>query len=148
MSDDELMGRDFRLQRGIWATGRIYVCLVSLSTEQPRFLEPPAGSPTFTATPPSPQLGPKSSATLPAPPGEAVSRLLDGKSRLDGVPQDFDSLSAVIGQAAADSGSPEPVKAWWLYRCIFSPHPLQERLSLMWHTTSPPATSKSMTSSS
>jgi len=70
---------------------------------------------------------------LAGKPEEAVSRLLDGKSRLDGVPQDFDSLSTVIGQAAADSGSPERLKAWWLYRCLFTPHPLQERLMLMWH---------------
>ena len=66
-------------------------------------------------------------------PQAAVSRLLDGKSRLDGVPADFESLSTVIGQAAADSGSPERLTAWWLYRCLFSPHPLQERLTLMWH---------------
>jgi len=66
-------------------------------------------------------------------PQAAVSRLLEGKSRLEGVPDDFESLSAVIGQAAADSGSPERLKAWWLYRCLFSPHPLQERLTLLWH---------------
>src|SRR5262245_30282167 len=70
---------------------------------------------------------------LAGKPEEAVSRLLDGKSRVDGVPQDFDSLSTVIGQAAADSGSPERLKAWWLYRCLFTPHPLEERLTLMWH---------------
>jgi uncharacterized protein (DUF1800 family) len=66
-------------------------------------------------------------------PKAAISRLLDGKSRLEGVPPDFDSLSSVIGQAAADSGNPERLKAWWLYRCLFTPHPLQERLTLMWH---------------
>src|SRR5207244_10080819 len=66
-------------------------------------------------------------------PQAAVARLLDGKSRLEGVPDDFEALSGVIGQAAVDSGSPERLKAWWLYRCLFSPHPLQERLTLMWH---------------
>src|SRR5262245_15349953 len=70
---------------------------------------------------------------LAAGPQEAVSRLLDGQSRLEGVPDEFESLSKVIGQAAVDSGSPERLKAWWLYRCLFSPHPLQERLTLMWH---------------
>jgi uncharacterized protein (DUF1800 family) len=59
--------------------------------------------------------------------------LLDGKSRLEGVPDDFHQLAAIIGQAAADSSSPERLKAWWLYRCLFTPHPLQERLTLMWH---------------
>jgi len=66
-------------------------------------------------------------------PQGAVARLLEGKSRLEGVPDDFESLAGIIGQAAADSGSPERLKAWWLYRCLFSPHPLQERLTLLWH---------------
>jgi uncharacterized protein (DUF1800 family) len=66
-------------------------------------------------------------------PDAAVTRLLAGQSRLEGVPQGFDSIAAIIGQAAVDSGSAERVKAWWLYRCLFSPHPLEERLALMWH---------------
>jgi len=66
-------------------------------------------------------------------PEAAVSRVLAGTSRLEGVPAEFESLSAVIGQAAVDSASPERLKAWWLYRCLFSPHPLEERLTLMWH---------------
>lgn len=66
-------------------------------------------------------------------PDAAVIRLLEGKSVIAGVPTEFESLSAVIGQAAVDSGSPERLKAWWLYRCLFTPHPLQERLTLLWH---------------
>jgi uncharacterized protein (DUF1800 family) len=66
-------------------------------------------------------------------PHAAVDRLLEGKSRLKGVPDEFESLAGIIGQAAADSGSPERLKAWCLYRCLFSPHPLHERLTLMWH---------------
>jgi uncharacterized protein (DUF1800 family) len=66
-------------------------------------------------------------------PGPAVTRLIEGRARLDGVPEGFESLAAIIGQAAVDSGSAERLKAWWLYRCLFSPHPLQERLTLMWH---------------
>ena len=66
-------------------------------------------------------------------PDAAITRLLEGKGRLDGVPDDFDRLAGVIGQAAADSGHAARLKAWWLYRCLFSPHPLQERLALMWH---------------
>ncbi len=66
-------------------------------------------------------------------PEAALTRLLDGQPRLEGVPEGFESLAAIIGQAAVDSGSPERLKAWWLYRCLFSPHPLQERLTLMWH---------------
>jgi len=66
-------------------------------------------------------------------PEMAVTRLLDGLARFEGVPDSFESLAAIIGQAAVDSGSTERLKAWWLYRCLFSPHPLQERLTLMWH---------------
>lgn len=66
-------------------------------------------------------------------PESSVTRLLAGKARLDGVPEDFGPLADVIGQAAVDSGSAGRLKAWWLYRCLFSPHPLQERLTLMWH---------------
>jgi uncharacterized protein (DUF1800 family) len=66
-------------------------------------------------------------------PSAAVSRLLNGESRLAGVPEDVESLSAVIGQAAVDSGNADRLKAWWLYRCLFTPHPLQERLTVMWH---------------
>jgi uncharacterized protein (DUF1800 family) len=66
-------------------------------------------------------------------PEAAVTRLVEGKARLEGVPEGFDALAAIIGQAAVDSGSAERLKAWWLYRCLFSPHPLQERLTLAWH---------------
>jgi uncharacterized protein (DUF1800 family) len=66
-------------------------------------------------------------------PDVAVTRLSEGHSRVEGVPEEFESLSAIIGQAAVDSGSAERLKAWWLYRCLFSPHPLRERLTLLWH---------------
>jgi uncharacterized protein (DUF1800 family) len=66
-------------------------------------------------------------------PEAAVTRLLAGQARLEGTPDDFENLAGIIGQAAADSGSPERLKAWWLYRCLFTPHPLEERLTLLWH---------------
>jgi uncharacterized protein (DUF1800 family) len=70
---------------------------------------------------------------LCAGPEVSVARLIAGQARLEGVPEGFDSLATIIGQAAVDSGSAERLKAWWLFRCLFSPHPLQERLTLMWH---------------
>lgn len=66
-------------------------------------------------------------------PNAAVSRLLDGQVPPEAAPADFDQLAGIIGSAAADSSSAERLKAWWLYRCLFTPHPLQERLTLMWH---------------
>lgn len=65
-------------------------------------------------------------------PDKSISRLLAGEGR-SGVPQGFAELADVIGQSAVDSGTPERLKAWWLYRCLFSPQPLVERLTLMWH---------------
>lgn len=66
-------------------------------------------------------------------PEASITRVLDGTSRLAGVPDDFENIAGIIGAAAVDSGGAERLKAWWLYRCLFSPHPLHERLTLMWH---------------
>ena len=66
-------------------------------------------------------------------PKSAVTRILDGQCRSDGVPDGFRNLANIIGSAAADSGSNERLKAWWIYQVMFSPHPLEERLTLMWH---------------
>lgn len=65
-------------------------------------------------------------------PQTAVTRLIEGTARKD-TPAAFDELANVIGNAAADSPNPDRLKAWWLYRCLFTPDPLQERLTLMWH---------------
>lgn len=69
---------------------------------------------------------------LESDPQQSVTRLLEGTTRIQ-TPASFDDLSVVIGNAAADSPNPDRLKAWWLYRCLFSPDPLQERLTLMWH---------------
>ena len=66
-------------------------------------------------------------------PENAVNRVLHGECRVDGVPDDFETMSGLIGQSAADSPNPDRLKAWWIYRCLFSPNPLQERLTWMWH---------------
>ena len=66
-------------------------------------------------------------------PEEAVNRVLNGECRADGVPDNFSSISDLIGNSAADSPNADRLKAWWIYRCLFSPNPLQERLTFMWH---------------
>lgn len=66
-------------------------------------------------------------------PEAAVARLLAGKARLDATPPDFEAMAGMIGDAAQASGSPNRLQAWWLYRMLFSPDPLGERLTLMWH---------------
>ena len=69
-------------------------------------------------------------------PQQAVERVLAGTSRqtpAGAPPADFESMARTIGDAAVASGNPNRLKAWWLYRMLFSPDPLGERLTLMWH---------------
>lgn len=63
----------------------------------------------------------------------AIDRVLQGKSRADGVPNDFEPMAAAISDTAVRLNDPSRLKAWWVYRCLFSPDPLAERLALMWH---------------
>jgi uncharacterized protein (DUF1800 family) len=65
----------------------------------------------------------------------SVSRLLDGKLRSSGAPEpeEFERISTVLGDAAIASSDAGRLKAWWFYRLLFSPDPLGERLTLMWH---------------
>src|SRR4051812_7100099 len=52
-------------------------------------------------------------------PEASIARLLDGKARLDGVPDDFTDRAAAIGDAAVSSGEVERLQAWWLFRMLF-----------------------------
>jgi uncharacterized protein (DUF1800 family) len=47
--------------------------------------------------------------------------------------EDFEAMARTIGDAAVASGNPNRLKAWWIYRMLFSPDPLGERLTLLWH---------------
>jgi uncharacterized protein (DUF1800 family) len=64
-------------------------------------------------------------------PAASVDRLLAGKVRPG--PDDFESISALLADAAAASNDPARLKAWWIYRMLFGPDPLGERLTLLWH---------------
>ena len=66
-------------------------------------------------------------------PANAVSRVLTGRCRIQETSLDFEPLSSLICQSAVDSENPQRLKAWWIYRLLYSAHPLQERLTLMWH---------------
>jgi len=68
-------------------------------------------------------------------PEASVARLLGGKARPPGAPEpeEFERISTVLSDAAIASSDAGRLKAWWLYRMLFSPDPLGERLTLMWH---------------
>ncbi len=69
-------------------------------------------------------------------PDAAVSRLVQGRQPDEAdasEPETFESMADVIGSAAVSSENINRLKAWWLYRMLFSPDPLEERLTLMWH---------------
>jgi uncharacterized protein (DUF1800 family) len=66
-------------------------------------------------------------------PGPAVERLLAGKSRSRGVPDDFAGHSARLARLAVAERDLGRLKAWWVYRMLLGPDPLAERLTLFWH---------------
>ncbi|WP_417387087.1 DUF1800 domain-containing protein [Gimesia sp.] len=70
---------------------------------------------------------------LSGQPQDAVSRVLSDEARIDGLPADFENLADLIGKAADQQPNAERLKAWWIYRILYTPAPLQERLTLMWH---------------
>jgi uncharacterized protein (DUF1800 family) len=62
----------------------------------------------------------------------SIDRLLSGKVR-ENVPADFERVAGLLADAAVNAGDPARLKAWWVYRMLFGPDPLGERLTLMWH---------------
>jgi Protein of unknown function (DUF1800) len=63
----------------------------------------------------------------------SVDRLLQGRPREGSVPADFAELSGLAAEGAIIAKDPDRLKAWWIYRMLFGPDPLGERLTLMWH---------------
>ena len=66
-------------------------------------------------------------------PKASIDRLLTGKARGSSVPPDFERVAGLLAEAAVSAGDPARLKAWWVYRMVFGPDPLGERLTLMWH---------------
>jgi uncharacterized protein (DUF1800 family) len=68
-------------------------------------------------------------------PDASVTRLLEGKARPPAAPdpEEFERISTLLADAAIASSDAGRLKAWWFYRLLFSPDPLGERLTLMWH---------------
>jgi uncharacterized protein (DUF1800 family) len=66
-------------------------------------------------------------------PTSSLDRVLAGKSRSEGVPENFEATARLLADAAAGSRDPARLKAWWVFRMLFGPDALAERLVLMWH---------------
>jgi uncharacterized protein (DUF1800 family) len=66
-------------------------------------------------------------------PEVSIARLLAGQAAGPGVPADFDTVSALLADAAVAAGDIGRLKAWWFYRLLYGPDPLGERLTLLWH---------------
>jgi len=66
-------------------------------------------------------------------PARAIDRLLAGTARIEGILPRFEELSMRIGDAAVISNDADRLKAWWLFRMLFAPDALGERITLMLH---------------
>ncbi|SIO28302.1 Uncharacterized conserved protein, DUF1800 family [Singulisphaera sp. GP187] len=66
-------------------------------------------------------------------PETSINRVLAGQARNGDSPEDFEATSRLLADAAAASNDPARLKAWWVFRMIFGPDPLGERLTLLWH---------------
>jgi hypothetical protein len=68
-------------------------------------------------------------------PEASVNRLLEGEPTAgDGTPApEFESFLDAMAARLGPTGELEGLQAIWLYRMIFTPHPLRERLTLFWH---------------
>jgi uncharacterized protein (DUF1800 family) len=68
-------------------------------------------------------------------PSASVDRLIAGEPKAaDGTPADeFASLLDAMAARLGPSASLTRLQGIWLFRMIFSPHPLRERMTLFWH---------------
>lgn len=58
-----------------------------------------------------------------------VQRLLTPQPAGD----EFTKTEAMLKRSAHDSSNIADLKAWWLYRMVYSPSPLAEKMTLFWH---------------
>ncbi|HLJ96391.1 MAG TPA: DUF1800 domain-containing protein [Gemmataceae bacterium] len=65
-------------------------------------------------------------------PGPSIDRILAGKSRLR-VPDDFAGTADLLAGEALRAVDTGRLKAWWVYRMLWGPDPLGEKLTLVWH---------------
>src|SRR5437879_4752179 len=66
-------------------------------------------------------------------PQAATERLLNGEGSRQGTPANFRETADLLAESAAGASDANRLKAWWVYRTLFGPDPLGERLALVWH---------------
>jgi uncharacterized protein (DUF1800 family) len=66
-------------------------------------------------------------------PEASIERVVNGSPRAESVVEDFESMANIIADAAVRSKQPDRLKAWWMYRMLFTSRPLTEKLALLWH---------------
>jgi uncharacterized protein (DUF1800 family) len=65
-------------------------------------------------------------------PAASVDRLLKGTASQHS-PAEFASTADLLADAAVAAGDIGRLKAWWMYRLLFGPDLLSEKLTLLWH---------------
>lgn len=65
-------------------------------------------------------------------PKPSLERVLSGQASMH-TPPEFAVTADLLADAAVSSNEPGRLKAWWIFRMLFGPDPLGEKLTLMWH---------------
>ena len=66
---------------------------------------------------------------LKAGPEKTIQALLDGGNGM----AEFDQLTAPLAETIGRDNNGNQAVAWWLYRMLYGPYPLREKLTLFWH---------------
>jgi uncharacterized protein (DUF1800 family) len=72
---------------------------------------------------------PELEAGVKAGPEKTIDALLRGGPGQEA----FDQETARVADILARSNAGQQVRAWWLMRMLYTPHPLREKLTLFWH---------------
>src|SRR5216684_2615354 len=65
-------------------------------------------------------------------PKASIDRLLK-RTATAHTPDGFDATADLLADAAVAAGELGRLKAWWMYRMLFGPDPLGEKMTLVWH---------------
>src|SRR5262245_15525015 len=66
---------------------------------------------------------------LKAGPEKTITALLRGGPGQEA----FDEETAKVGAVVAKANNGPQLRAWWLMRMLYTPHPLREKMTLFWH---------------